>query len=174
LEFGLSVPIQSIEESLSIAHVSAVVARAGATMDLVRQDYGVDLSVRRIDSLKGKRMDMGVAFDCQLKASINWAKVNKEIIYDLEADTYNKIVYRHENSSSPCLLVVLCLPRDELKWLEMNENSMVLRECCYYIRLTGNSTKNKGTIRIKIPETQRLTPEEISKLIESSKKGELQ
>lgn len=170
----MSIPIQSIEESLSIAHVSAVVAKAGATMDLVSQDYGVDLSVRRIDSFQGKKMDMGVAFDCQLKASVNWEKVDNEIIYDLDADAYNKMVYRQKNSSSPCLLVVLCLPRDQLKWLEMRDDSMILRECCYYIRLSGHSTKNKRTTRIKIPETQRLTPEEISRLIESSRNGELQ
>ncbi|WP_444956998.1 DUF4365 domain-containing protein [Microbulbifer sp. ZKSA002] len=170
----MSVPIQSIEESLSIAHVSALVAKAGATMDLVKQDYGVDLSVRRIDSFQGKRMDMGVAFDCQLKASINWKKSNNEIIYDLEADAYNKIVYRHENSSSPCILVVLCLPRNQERWLELATDSMTLRECCYYIRLKGALTENKRSIRIKIPTRQRLTPTEISNLIESSKNGELQ
>ena len=170
----MSVSIQSIEESLSIAYVSALVARAGATMDLISQDYGVDLSVRRIDSLNGKKMDMGVAFDCQLKASINWGRSDGEIIYDLEVDTYNKIIYRHNNSSSLCLLVILCLPKNNEEWLEITPDSLILRENCYYVFLNGASTENKSRIRIKIPESQRLTPEVITNLIENVKTGQIQ
>ncbi len=153
--------------------MSAVVARAGGTSELVPQDYGVDLSVRRIDYFDGKMMDMGVAFDCQLKASVNWEKNNGEITYDLEANTYNKIIHRHNNSSSPCLLAILCLPRNETEWLEINPESLIMRECCYYIYLDGIATTNSSTIRIKIPDSQILTPEAVSTFIERSVTGQI-
>jgi hypothetical protein len=166
--------VQSIEESLSIAYVKAVVSKAGATIELVPQDYGVDVSVRKIASMRGKRMDMGVAFDCQLKSTINWEEKNNHLIYDLEVDTYNKLLFRRENSSSPCILVILCLPRDENLWLSTTDEGLILRRCCYYIHLEGNLTSNTSKIRIKIPLENKLTPSAIIQLIKKSDEGDLQ
>ena len=65
----MTVPIQHIQEELNIAYASAVIARAGYTSQVIRQDYGVDLCVRRVQNLGGRRIDMGGVLDCQLKAS---------------------------------------------------------------------------------------------------------
>ena len=89
----MTTPIQSIEEAISVSWVSAIVSRAGASFDIVHQDYGVDLTVRRVDSMGGKRMDMGGVFDCQLKATINWGKDDDYVVYDLSAETYNKLLW---------------------------------------------------------------------------------
>lgn len=169
----MGIPIQAIEESLSIAYVGAVVARAGATYDLVRSDYGVDVRVARIDSLGGKRMDMGVAFELQLKASIKWAERDNQIVYDLDADTYNKLIHRDQNSSTPCFLVLLCLPEDSLHWVQCSESALELRRCCYYLKIRGAPTSNNSSVRITIPRTQRLTPEVVEDLIERVRRREV-
>ncbi len=169
----MSIPIQTIEELLSVAYVNAVVARAGATCDIVGKDFGIDMSVRRVDSFNGQKMDMGVAFECQLKASINWIQKENHIAYDLDADTYKKLIYRHENSTIPCFLIVMCLPRNENKWLEITEDYLTLRNCCYYRQIEGKQTKNKSTIRIKIPREQLLTPEAVKSLINRISAGEI-
>lgn len=122
----MTVLIQNIEESLSISYVSSVVAKSGASFDIVSRDYGVDVCVRRVARFNGELMDMGVSFDCQLKATKNWVAEEEAIVYDLEVDTYNKIVYRHQNSSIPCLLVLLCLPKDEAEWLYISEEEISL------------------------------------------------
>ena len=57
---------------MSVSYVSAVVAKAGASFDIVSRDYGVDVCVRRIDKFNGMLMDMGVSFDFQLKSTTNW------------------------------------------------------------------------------------------------------
>ncbi|XOF33787.1 MAG: DUF4365 domain-containing protein [Candidatus Electrothrix sp. YB6] len=169
----MTIPIQSIEESISVSWVGAIVSRAGATFDIVSQDYGVDLTVRRVDSIGGKRMDMGGIFDCQLKATINWGKDDNSVIYDLDADTYNKLLYRKNNSSIPCFLVVMCLPKDKKEWICVSEESLTIKNSCYYFSVNGEPTKNQATIRVKIPRKQLLTPSKIKDLIIKIKKGEL-
>ncbi|MDR3599464.1 MAG: hypothetical protein P4L49_03105 [Desulfosporosinus sp.] len=62
----MTIPIQSIEESLSVSYVSSVVGKSGASFDIVTHDYGVDVCVRRVDKFKRKVIDVGVSFDCQL------------------------------------------------------------------------------------------------------------
>jgi len=169
----MSTPIQSIEESISVSWVGAIVSRAGATFDIVSQDYGVDLTVRRVDSIGGKRMDMGGVFDCQLKATINWGKDDDFVIYDLDSETYNKLLYRKDNSCIPCFLVVMCLPKDKKDWICVSEESLTIKKCCYYFSVEGKPTKNKSTIRVKIPRKQLLTPSTIKDLITKVSQGEL-
>lgn len=170
----MAVPIQSIEESLSVAHVGAIVSKAGATFNLVPNDYGVDVSIRNIQPFNGKLMDLGTSFDCQLKSTINWSEKDGHIVYDVEIDTYNKLIFRENNSSIPCLLVVLCLPRDESQWLTFTDKGLLLQKSCYFYHLKGDLNKNKKQARIKIPVENLLTPEAIQQLIAKVKLGELQ
>lgn len=169
----MTTTIQSIEESMSVSCVSAIVSRAGATYSIAQQDYGVDLTVRRVDSIGGKRMDMGGVFDCQLKATINWKAENDHVIYDLDAETYNKLLYRKNNSSIPCFLVVMCLPKDHNEWICASEEALTIKKCCYYFSVDGKPTDNKTTVRVKIPREQILTPNTIKILISKVIRGEL-
>jgi hypothetical protein len=170
----MAVNIKSIEESLSISYVGSVVAKSGAIYDIVSKDYGVDVCVRNVDYFNGKMMDTGVVFDIQLKATIKWKLDGEYIIYDLEADTYNKLIYRHNQNTYPCILVLLCLPREQEKWVEITEEVLNLRKCCYFMYINGNNyTENSATIRIRIPRTNILTPESIEKLIFDVKTGVL-
>ncbi|MEN8134005.1 MAG: DUF4365 domain-containing protein [Thermodesulfobacteriota bacterium] len=169
----MTTPIQSIEESMSVSLVSAIVSRAGATYDIVNHDYGVDLTVRRVDSIDGKRMDMGGIFDCQLKATINLGVDENHVIYDLDADVYNKLLYRRNNSTIPCFLVVMCLPKDIKEWICVSEESLTIKKCCYYFSVSGEPTKNTSTVRVKIPREQLLTPSTIKNLITKVSSGDL-
>lgn len=169
----MTVLIQNIEESLSVAYVSSIVAKSGSSFDIVSKDYGVDVSVRRVDRFNGKLMDMGVSFDCQLKATINWQEEEAFIVYDLEADTYNKIIYRHQNSTIPCLLVLLCLPTEQAEWLHISEDELKLRKCCYYYYINGEPTNNQVSIRIRIPRTNIFSPDAVRELVEKVRLGEI-
>lgn len=169
----MSIPIQSIEESLSVSYVSSVVGKSGASFDIVTNDYGVDVSVRRIDKFKGQLIDVGVSFDCQLKATINWAVEPASIVYDMEADAYNKLVYRYKNSALPCLLVLLCLPKDERDWLTISEDELRMKKCCYYQLVNGEFTNNTSSVRIRIPRENIFSPEAVKRLIEKVRLGEL-
>ncbi len=169
----MPIPVQSIEERLSVSYVTAVVSRAGFSFELIPQDYGVDLSIRRVSKFKGTLMDIGVALDCQLKATVNWDSSASSIIYDMQADAYNKLVFRRQNSSIPCILILYCLPRDDTQWLTIDENQMNLRKCCYWIQLDSEYTKNSSTIRITIPKDNRFCPDTILRVVDDAVNGRI-
>lgn len=109
----------------------------------------------------------------QLKASINWEVDESHVIFDLKADAYNRLVYRKDNSSIPCVLILCCLPKEECDWLSVCEDELIIRKCCYYHFIDGKETKNSSSIRIRIPRKQLLTPHSIQELIEISSQGAL-
>jgi hypothetical protein len=157
-------PTQTIEELISMSYVSAVIASSGFAPNTIAKDYGVDLEVRRIGKHGSKRVDLGVMLEFQLKASINWEAKDSYVI--LEADAYNRLVFRRDNASTPCILILCCLPIEESSWLNVCEEELVIRKCCYYHFIDGKETKNSSSIRIKIPRIQLLTPKSIHELIE--------
>lgn len=157
-------PTQTIEELISMSYVSAVIASSGFSPNTVAKDYGVDMEVRRIGIFKEKRIDLGVLLEFQLKASINWEIDDSHIVYDLDADAYNRLIYRRDNSSTPCALIVCCLPKNESNWLNISEDELTIRKCCYYYFIDGEKTENLRSKRIRIPREQLLTPQSIHAL----------
>jgi hypothetical protein len=164
---------QSIEENLSVAYAYAVASRAGAPCEIIKQDYGVDISVRRLDKIRGQIIDMGAAFDCQLKATIDYEVKSDTVLYDMAAPAYNKLVWRNRNSSTPQILVVLCLPKDESEWLDLSSDGLVIRRCSYWTLDFSRATKNSKSFRIQIPQSQMFTPDCISDLIAKVKRREI-
>ncbi|WP_333874686.1 DUF4365 domain-containing protein [Methylobacter sp.] len=166
-------PTQTIEELISMSYVSAVIASSGFAPNTIAKDYGVDLEVRRIETFNSKRIDLGVVLEFQLKASINWETKDDHVIFDLEADAYNRLVFRRDNASTPCVLVLCCLPKEENSWLHVCEDELVIKKCCYYHFIDGKETGNSSSKRIKIPRTQLLTPLSIQELSKSNYGGAL-
>ena len=76
---------QKIEEQLSVAYATAVVAKTGHTFSVVPQDYGVDVSIRRISRYRGEIIDSGPVLECQFKSTINYTLTDSHVIYDMEA-----------------------------------------------------------------------------------------
>lgn len=169
----MSIKIQAIEEALSISYVSAVVSQAGETFELIQRDYGVDLTIRKIDSFNGQLIDMGAILDFQLKSTINWESDDTTIIYDMEVGAYNKLVHRGKFGSYPCLLVILCLPRNRDNWISLNEECLELRKCCYWFELSGEPTKNSQSIRIRIPRANTFTPDSLLHILDLIGRNEL-
>ena len=164
-------PVQSIEELLSVAYVSAVIARSGFVPNSIQHDFGVDLSVRRIGVFGSRRIDLGTFLDLQLKASVSWSLTDKHLAFDLEADAYNRLILRRENAATPCALVVCCLPTDDSAWLNVHEDELVLKKCCYYHFVSGPQTTNGRSKRIHIPRSQVLTPQSLKAIDSAIKTG---
>lgn len=163
---------QHIEEGLSRAYVAAAAARAGINVGVPLHDYGVDGTFSKIGSKAGRRLDTGVKLDYQLKASKNWRIDGETILYDLEAKTYNDLVERSRGGSSvPMVLIFLCLPGETLDWLDINEERLLMRKCCYWVYPTGLPTNNRRTVTIHIPRNQLLTPAAIAELLDQVKAG---
>lgn len=166
-------PTQTIEELISVSYVSAIIAYSGFAPNAVAKDYGIDLEVRKIGEHGNKRIDLGAFLELQLKASINWSAEDAHIVFDLEADAYNRLVFRRDNSSMPCALVVCCLPKEKKAWLNVAEDELTIRKCCYYHFIDGVETKNTSSQRIRIPRNQLLTPESLHELKQKLYEGAL-
>ena len=167
-------PIQLIQESLSISYANAVISRSGLAFNSVQHDYGTDVEVRRLSKHGSKVIDLGPIIEFQLKSSINWSLDPEHVTYDMEAEAYNRYIYRRDEGYLPFALILCCLPQDQSSWLNICEEELIFKKCCYYSFIDGPATENTSSIRIRIPRTQLLTPdwlaEQQQKMLPGAKK----
>lgn len=154
-------PVQTIEELISESYVSAIIARSGYVPNSISKDFGIDLEVRNITTYGKRRIDMGPFISLQLKASVNWSLEDDYVVYDMEADAFNRLVFRRDNAALPCALVLCCLPQDESLWMAACEDELTIKKCCYYYFVEGAESPNSSSKRIRIPRDQLLTPESL-------------
>ena len=164
---------QHIQEGLSRAYVQAVASYAGVNVGNSQLDYGIDGTFRKIQKIGGRYFDIGVALDFQLKASIQWQFDGDYVVYDLEAKTYNDLVNRGKKKRAvPLILIVLCLPKNQEEWIEINEEGLLLKKCCYWLIVKGEKTENSSSKRVKIFREQMFTSAALTKLLGSIIKGD--
>jgi hypothetical protein len=163
------------QEQLSRAYVHAVAAHAGLIFEPATIDYGVDGCIRVVQRREGRRLLLsGHSLDVQLKATTNWRFENEEVIYDVEAKTYNDLVDRfNEPRGTPMVLIVMCLPKNEGDWLSITTEQLILRHCCFWCRVGGTRTDNNATQRIRIPRSQILDQTSVGDLLDKVQKGEV-
>jgi hypothetical protein len=81
----------------------------------------------------------------------------------MEAVAYNKLVLLETRTT---VLVLLRMPKDEREWVNVTEDSLEMRNCCYWAVIDGPPTENKSTIRIKIPRAQIFDQDAVKYLLE--------
>lgn len=142
-----------IKEGLSLAYVHAVAARAGLNVQPSGiHDYGVDGTIRHVVIEDGKHFDDGYALDFQLKATVKWDFRDGFVVYDLDADAFNALSRRKRTRRAlPCVLLVYCMDADEANWLDVKEDFLISRKCCYWMYVDETPTVNSGTKRLEIP-----------------------
>jgi hypothetical protein len=162
----MPIPLSHMKERLSVAYVRTVVAKAGA--QFIPEDgteYGTDAIIRKVLLLaNGKYASTGWALDCQIKATTNWIEEDDHLVYDMEVDAYNKLVTRQGSTS--CILILFRLPINEADWLRLDEESLLLKNCCYWMCLEGQRSSNKSTVRIRIPRKHLFTPDSVNNLLD--------
>lgn len=152
------------EEALSRVYVAAVAAVAGyatATMDFDRD--GVDVQIRAGGSMRP-------SLDLQLKATINLGEQNRgQYRYPLKRRNYDLL---REQTMVPRLLVLLDLPIDQVDWLLVTPEQLVLRRCAYWVNLAGfQETENKETVTISAYAANRFDVDGLKALMELARTG---
>lgn len=162
----LSITLQHTQESLCLAHSYAIAGVAGVNHAVKHvYDYGVDGQFATVTVRPdGRRITSGYPLDFQAKATINWELVEDNIIYDLEAKTYDDMISR-DVSETTLVLILLCLPKSQAEWHESTAGATVIRHCCYWHILHGEPCGNTSTKRIRIPATNLLTPNVLKALL---------
>lgn len=154
------------KETLSRAYVTAVAGMAGASLANYDRDFGVDGSLLDVNNRNGRYAQSPFRVDYQLKASTKWEldAQKKEIIYDLEAKNYNDMAARDAEDDS-LYLFLLCLPKDAIDWLNISDEQLIMKNCCYWFKVTGDETANSSTVRIRIPTTNILNAAAVQSLL---------
>ena len=156
-----------VEEALSCAYVRAVAARAGYNV----ASYGVD--VDSVDLKIQAGGSMRPALDLQLKATVNLNEPrNGYVTFPLPLKNYNDL---RIDTQTPRLLVVLDLPKDDQRWLEVTGEELVLRRRAYWMSLKGaEETANTSTVSVRIPATNLFNLESLRWLMDQSRTGGIQ
>ncbi len=161
---------QHTKPILSRAFLLAIAGRAGFNVHRGEFDYGVDYIVASVSysAARSRYVEDGLNIHVQLKATVDWHIDGDEIVYDLEAKTWNDMVER--DVSRPLYLGLLCLEPDVDGWMLCTEERLILQRCCYWYDATGQaSTPNTTTKRTRIPRTNLLTPDSLVALMNASR-----
>ena len=159
----MSLPSNTMKEKLQNAYFRAVLAKAGANFATPDWDCGIDFYITSPQiNTRGKFSPTGNIVLCQLKASKNCKVVGDEVVYQLDAEAYNKLI---ELEDALGILVLLHLPEEEEEWLIVDESAMCIRYCCYWMEVAGETTDKSSTITVKIPRNQVFDPEAVNHLL---------
>lgn len=158
-----------VKEGLSRAYVQAIGARAGIIVSMHNRshDYGIDGSFHAVSLINNRRTEIGITLDFQLKATSCPVFHGENISFPLDADIFNSFGYRAKNPVfTPAILIVLILPSNPEEWVELSEDELILRKCCYWTSIY-DLTPNLYSANVKIPTNQVLTPERLKQMLKN-------
>lgn len=161
-----------IKEGLSRAFIMAVAHRAGLNCTLREFDYGIDGSFRDVKIVGNRRIESGFSIDFQAKASESCTVETDAVVYDLEAKSHRDLV--DASVGCPRILIVLALPTDKTKWLEVGSDALMLRQSAWWLSLRGMpATTNEQKKRVRIPRPQVFDVEAVRAMVERVRTGGL-
>ena len=152
------------EEDISLGYLMAVGAQAGVRVNIERRDDdGVDASIRADVILGGK--ECASELNVQLKSTFtNYKEYDEYISYKLKAKNYNDMV---KDSMTPLCLFLLILPKDLEERVQCTPDELIIKKCMYwYMPDSSEQTENINTVSIQIPKSQRVTPDELKRLLQ--------
>lgn len=153
---------EQIKEQLSRHFVGLVASRAGFKCTIWDPDHGIDVTIAKVASLttpggRTRFLQTGQYVDLQLKCACESRLIPSEtgFSYDLEAKTYNDLVYRWSNPGAPMLLVILVIPDDDTSWLRVSPEELVLKRAAYWWAPEAGAipTTNTTSTRIQVEGT---------------------
>lgn len=153
------------KEELSYAYLLAVCAPKGIAVERQHHDDdSIDVIIKRKIVFKDNSC-FNVALGVQLKAtSIELKKGNGYVSYDLPVKNYNDIC---TIGTMKICLCVLELPSEIDKCVVCDTEKLMLHYRMYWHLLDDvPKTDNRTTIRLKIPDTNLLTPTTVMELVQ--------
>lgn len=169
----MPIPRTHFQERLSDAYVRAVVARAGYQyLPPEGTEYGVDGYIQEIQWFDEKDfVTTGFMIQVQVKASVTCEWKDGSVAYDMKSEAYNRFL-RGNGGPTPRILIIFALPEIEEDWVNISEDELLLRRCCYWTRLTGLPTANVSTHRIHLPRSQVFSPASVQHMFAQLRLGQ--
>lgn len=151
-------------ERFSIAYISAVAARAGfevvePQVDRQSVDGKIISSIGRCPTL-----------DFQAKATTVAELRDLELPYALPVKNYRDL--RKVEITTPRILIVVSMPRNEKEWLSQTEEHLCMRKCGYWLSLYGSADiENASSITVHLPRHQIFDADQLCELMRRAEKG---
>lgn len=156
------------KDQLGMAALRMVGSVAGYMVNEIPQDYGIDFGIHKVGYRGARRLDLGAVFYVQLKTSERPDVVGSEVVYDLEVKTFNDMVTMNKEGDKPLVLVLMALKGDSSSSLDVRHNEISVGNSLYWYRTDATDlSTNTGTVRIKIPVTQKLDITTFDQLVRS-------
>lgn len=143
------------KEQFQVGYLKALASCAGFDTSSWSVDNDcVDVTLKGVGYPKPGRRNPCI--DIQMKATEYFEEQGDFYIYDLNKRNYDHL--RDECVSSPQYLMVLHLPENVGDWIDECDQGITLKNKCYWLSLRGYpESKNKTTVRLKIPKKQHVT-----------------
>jgi Domain of unknown function (DUF4365) len=152
------------ESALSIAYVYAVAAGAGYNCG---EPAGPDRDSIDIQIAAGG--GMRPKLDIQLKATTKLKKTSSNYSFPLKKKNYDDL---RVETQTPRILVILDLPIEHEKWLQIGDDKLTISRYAYWVSLSGKpDSDNETSVTISIPVSNRFDVESLKRLMEQSRKG---
>ena len=136
------------QEQISLAYLSAVATRAGATSATWNVDKdGVDATL--------KRRHISVEFQMKCTFSPTMLADGDTFTFDLDIPTYDAL--REPYRSSAGYLGLVIVSRDLESWLAHDDETLLMHCAGFYARIQGMpAATGKSTKTIHLPRAQRI------------------
>ena len=160
---------QNIEAELSYAYLHAVASNAGFSCEYTTRHMdavAIDAIVREEGRFLASDSALG-SFEAHLQLKATYQRL-KEIegrwSFSLPLQQYNRL--REPRVRNPRILVVMQLPANPEEWLRHSEESLVAKQCAYWVSLRGApASENEKEQTVHVPRSQQLSPESLTALM---------
>ena len=154
------------ESALSVAYVHAVAAHAGYCCG---EPPGPDRD--SIDLQIAAGGDMRPKLDIQLKATTTLKKADSSFSFALKRKNYDDL---RADTQTPRILVVLDLPKEKEKWLQISNDQLAISRYAYWVSLSGEpETDNETSVTVLIPLGNKFDVESLKVLMDKSRTGSI-
>ena len=156
------------KEQFNVAYVGAIAAQVGINNARTEvDDDSVDVY------LVGKNYSGRIRnpqIQLQLKCTSQNLVSGAVIKFQLKRKNYDDL--RGENVLCPRYLAVLMVPHNENEWIEHSNDGMLLRHSCYWVSIRDLPAISNESIVVDVPLAQRLTPQELKRMMTRASDGE--
>jgi len=165
----MAVTQQDVESRISYAYLHAVASHAGlqcraATTEEDKE--GIDAVLTAYGEFPNSWRTQ-VTINIQLKATIKPPVDDGQCLSYFIQGIRRYDVLRRDHREPIRLLVVLFLPAEHADWVSCTEEQLVLKRCAYWVSLrNGPHSENGSGQTVKLPKSQRLTPDNLKLLVE--------
>jgi len=166
---------EQIKESLSKDVVSLIAHQSGLKVNDVKIDFGIDFKLIKVDTYTYgnniRYIDGGYSLLIQLKSTTRkQVKIeNGTVFYDLKVKNYNDLIYYQKKDDIFKLILILVIFPDNQQPVEVL-NQKIETSCqlyWYYPTKEDEMTKNRSSIRIKIPVKNKFDSQTLNDLFNS-------